>query len=170
MESLASHAEKNSSTGEERLIFVGKVFNWRNKKKHAFSSYVRAPEKQRMNESFFSVWKSFSLEFDSVKVIPLCVSERGTADYLNPRGQDLNQNQGANIFWGVQCPLRLLINSGRRLSKLKIKPMSSYVEGHGQELGPFPTGKVYFPTRPFEWLPSIPLMVDINFKFRIDSW
>ena len=65
----------------------------------------------------FSVWKSFSLEFDSVKVIPLCVSERGSADYLNPRGQDLNQKQGVNIF--LSSPL---ISSGRRLSKLKIKP------------------------------------------------
>ena len=34
-----------------------------------------------------------------MKVIPLCVSERGSADYLNPRGQDLNQKQGVNIFF-----------------------------------------------------------------------
>ena len=52
-----------------------------------------------------------------MKVIPLCVSERGSADYINPRGQDLNQKQGVNIF--LSSPL---ISSGRRLSKLKIKP------------------------------------------------
>ena len=168
MESLASHAEKNSSTGEERLIFVGKVFNWGNKKKHAFSSYVRAPEKQRMNESFFFRVKIFlTWVWQCESYSPVCVRKRDCR--LSKSSWTGSQSEPGSKYF-LRSPLRLLISSGRRLSKLKIKPMSSYVEGHGQELGPFPTGKVYFPTRPFEWLPSIPLMVDINFKFRINSW
>ena len=168
MESLASHAEKNSSTGEERLIFVGKVFNWRNKKKHAFSCYVRAAEKQRMNESFFFRVKIFlTWVWQCESYSPVCVRKRDCR--LSKSSWTGSQSEPGSKYF-LRSPLRLLISSGRRLSKLKIKPMSSYVEGHGQELGPFPTGKVYFPTRPFEWLPSIPLMVDINFKFRINSW
>ena len=168
MESLASHAEKNSSTGEERLIFVGKVFNWGNKKKHAF--LLRTSKLQKSKEwmkVFFRVKIFLTWVWQCESYSPVCVRKRDCR--LSKSSWTGSQSEPGSKYF-LRSPLRLLISSGRRLSKLKIKPMSSYVEGHGQELGPFPTGKVYFPTRPFEWLPSIPLMVDIKFKFRINSW